>query len=386
MMLAKGSSVLLWATAWVLCALPYPAMAAITAEEVVKVVEKAKILTSEYKVTASVGGGEARINTYRNPKASDKDCKIDAVLIAKEVMQADPSAITRVSVRFYDTTNISRYREVVVRQGDVKAFGSRQMSPDALLSSIEITVGDMNAGRGQRKTAGGVFEGPLVGERTQALGRIQMLRERGVGVTPFMVLFNAAEEQAKTGDKNSLIESLNALNAALNNADDAYNQAHRKSSPYYSGMPKGNLSGGKGNFNGSRDNNSYGDPRMGGGDPRMGGRDSRMDGGDPRMSGGSGRYGEGPGPDGMQKRPGNMIDAMKQQLGDMAPAMGPLLKRRYAVARRIVDLKDKGQTVDYYVRLYRDIESASARQDVPLLQQKLRLTEHELGIPSMDIE
>lgn len=352
-MLTSGYRVLIWLAACGLTALFSPAIAAVTADDLVKVVEKAKILSPEYQVRASVGAGEAQISTYRNPKAGDKDCKIDAVLIAKEVMQADPSGITRVIVRFYDTTNVSRFREVSVRQGDVKAFGSRQMSPDELLSSIDIRIGDVNAGRTPAKAPGGVVEGPLAGERIQLLGRIQSLRDRGVGVKPFMVLFADAEEQAKNGDKRALTENLNALNAALNNAEESYNQFHRKSGPY-SSAPRGS----QGNFPGG-DMRRLGSPGMGG------------------VPGNNGQ---------MQKPPANQMEMMKQQLGDLAPAMGPMLKRRYAVARRILDLKDQGRVVDYYMRLYRDIENAAGRQDMPSMQMKLRIVEHELGIPSMEME
>lgn len=317
------------------------ALAAVTADDLVAVVEKAKILSTDYQIRAALRAGEAEISTYRDPRANEKDCKIDAVLVAKEVMAVDPKGITRVRVRFYDTTNPNRYREVSVREGDVKAFAVHQLSPEQLLSSIEITAGDLSRERTYSRGTAEVVAGPFKGERLQMLGRIQSLKERGVGVGAFQALFNRLEDQAGSGDQDSVIDGLNFLNRKLNEAEQNYNQSHtaRTSGGGASGVDE---------------------PRN-----RRGGQ------GAPPM------------------RPASQADMatrLRQELGDDAPAQGPMLKRRYQVARKIRDLQDEGKIVDSYRRAYHDIEDAAARQDIPLLQLKLRVLEHQLGLPSLEIE
>jgi hypothetical protein len=104
-----------------------PALAAsfsLTDAEVVNALEKAKILAPSIRLNARVSPDEVIIATYKNPKAEDKDCKIDAVLIAKAVMDLAPGEVPRVTVYFYSSSTLSKYKQVEVTAGDVKAFAS----------------------------------------------------------------------------------------------------------------------------------------------------------------------------------------------------------------------------------------------------------------------
>ena len=88
--------------------------AALSESQVLSLIERAKILSSDSQVQARVGLHDVAISAYRHPKATDKDCKIDAVLLAKTVIDADPVVITTIKVRFYDPTNNTSYREINV--------------------------------------------------------------------------------------------------------------------------------------------------------------------------------------------------------------------------------------------------------------------------------
>lgn len=111
---------------------------AISDSEIVSAIEKAKILAPTIRMNARVGKDEVEVSTYKNPKAEDKDCKIEAVLIAKTVMELAPGDVPRVIVYFYSSNSLSRFKQVAVTAGDVKAFGSGPMSQDELLRSISI--------------------------------------------------------------------------------------------------------------------------------------------------------------------------------------------------------------------------------------------------------
>ncbi|MBS2007263.1 MAG: hypothetical protein JST01_09495 [Cyanobacteria bacterium SZAS TMP-1] len=115
-----------------------PAMAAVSAGELVSAVEKAKILATGTRVSAAINGSEAYVSTFKNARATDNDCKIEAVLIAKTAMDLAPNDITRATVYFYSTANINKRKYVTVTAGDVKAFGSGQLGQEQLLSSLTV--------------------------------------------------------------------------------------------------------------------------------------------------------------------------------------------------------------------------------------------------------
>jgi len=116
-----------------------PAHSDTTEASLQKALEEAKILGSEYNVNVSIRGKEANLSTYANlqSRQQDKDCKIDAVLLAKKVFDTAPE-LSRVRVLFHSFDRRS-YREVAVTTGDVIAYGSGQIDKDKLLDSLEIT-------------------------------------------------------------------------------------------------------------------------------------------------------------------------------------------------------------------------------------------------------
>jgi hypothetical protein len=93
------------------------------AEDALSKIKQAKILDPKYSVKlAFTGEEEATLNVERNPKATDNDCKIDAVLLAKTIMSAYPSRIVRVKVVF--TKRDQSSEEAIVTAGDVRSFAT----------------------------------------------------------------------------------------------------------------------------------------------------------------------------------------------------------------------------------------------------------------------
>lgn len=114
------------------------ALAAPSESEIVKAVEAEKILGPDYKLSVAVKGEEATVSTYINKDSldPDKDIKIDAVLLARKIMQIAPE-ITRVKALFFDFGG-KHWREVVVKAGDIQAYGAGQTERDKLLNSLEV--------------------------------------------------------------------------------------------------------------------------------------------------------------------------------------------------------------------------------------------------------
>lgn len=331
------------------CGYGQAALAALSDAQCVSIIEKAKILTPDSRVQASVGPREVWVSAYRNPKANEKDCKIDAILMAKVLMDADPKNITMIKVRFYDPTNRTSFREVRVGAGVVKAFGEGRVSQDELLASVALDRGEEEISKyrnqSYREITGSseVVDGVYRSERLGLYSRIQALKERGVGVQPFMGEFFRIEDQVRRGDDGGARAAMHYLDSKLSEQEERYKQAqaHRQ----HPGMG-GQAPGGQAYTN---------HPFL----PQPG-------------------MHHGPGP-----QPG-MMEAMKNELGADAPVFGPLVDRRYRLIRRIRDLQAQGKIVDTYRSTYREIESLAQSGSMDFLRMKVKVLEHQLGMPSMD--
>ena len=122
----------------------YSAEAAVTVNQIVTAVDQGKILANGITVRAAINGSEVYISTYRNNRANDNDCKIEALLIAKTTIDLAPNDIGRVTVYFHNALNIFKRKVVTVTAGDVKAFAGGQMGKEQLLASLAIKDEDLN--------------------------------------------------------------------------------------------------------------------------------------------------------------------------------------------------------------------------------------------------
>lgn len=116
-----------------------PAFSLPTDSEAVDALERAKILAPTIRLNARVGQDGIEVATYKNPKANYNDCKIEALLIAKTLMDLAPGEVPRVIVYFYNSTSLSSFKQVGVTVGDVKAFASGSLSKDELLKSLVVS-------------------------------------------------------------------------------------------------------------------------------------------------------------------------------------------------------------------------------------------------------
>lgn len=123
-------------------------------EKIATIIEKSNILGEGYKVSAAINGNEAIISTYRNKesKAQDQDCKIEAALIAKELMITNDFGIRRVKVNFYEPAMVGQVREVTVSYAEVKAFAAGAIEQKDFLDSLGITFKQDPGHTGDTKT------------------------------------------------------------------------------------------------------------------------------------------------------------------------------------------------------------------------------------------
>jgi hypothetical protein len=109
--------------------------AKISPEQLQTDISKAKILPPDTKITVAINASEGTVSTYKVDTATENDCKIDSVLIAKTAFDAD-SELSRITVLFYDIRIPNTYDEVTVTVGDVAAYGIGKVSKEQLMSAL----------------------------------------------------------------------------------------------------------------------------------------------------------------------------------------------------------------------------------------------------------
>ena len=222
-----------------------PAFGALTQRDLENKIKEAKVLRNGERISLTTREEECTIHKFRAPESTDteKDCKIDAVLIARVVMNSD-SSIKKVRVRFFEPNDPSKYSEVLVGLPAIKAFGMGALSHADLLASLDVTHGVDNsqlqqqasstAAATQTATAGDskadvsasdeVVDGPYKEERSKLLEQIKELQKRKINTQAYTELFGLMEATAKTGDKAAVSEKLDRLTQAVNSQMKALSQ------------------------------------------------------------------------------------------------------------------------------------------------------------------
>lgn len=113
------------------------AYAGATTSDLVDALEKNNVFAAGISVSARMAGPEVLISTYRNSKATNEDCKIEALLAAKTVFDIGLEGASRVKIYFFEPT-LDKYKEVSVSKGDVLSFQSGQIKQQDLLSSLTV--------------------------------------------------------------------------------------------------------------------------------------------------------------------------------------------------------------------------------------------------------
>jgi len=202
---------------------------AITPSEMVIVIRNAKIVTADAPVRASLINQEAIITTKRNPKANDKDCKIEAIMIGKVLVDTYSKEILRVKVLFSDYEN-QKYTSVSLSKGDLTAFGDGKLNQDELLNSLQLTtfkedVSPFSDRASESGTTTGINPGPLLDKRLLLLSRIESLKQKGTNVKAYMDYFNTIEDAVRNSDEEKVKSLTASLSEKLNDQEKMRQQA-----------------------------------------------------------------------------------------------------------------------------------------------------------------
>jgi hypothetical protein len=110
---------------------------ALSSADVVYAINKRQFLPAGTALNVRIDKDQVFVSTFRHANAEAKDCKIDAVLIGRAVLDVAPDEVARVTTYFYGI-DMSSYQEVSVTAGDVKAFASGQTDKDQLLAALAV--------------------------------------------------------------------------------------------------------------------------------------------------------------------------------------------------------------------------------------------------------
>lgn len=186
-------------------------------QSIVQAVQASKILPPDSRVQAAVQGGSATVSYFRTSKATNKDCKIDSILLGKEIVDS-VSGVTEVRFYIYDPLNPSAYKSVLITRAMLDSFAKKRLDDETLLDAIQISEGRQRMpvtttggarGGGQSAASNQVAPGDFQLERQNLLSQINILRARGLDVSQCQTEFARVEEAARSGDRKKLISVYN---------------------------------------------------------------------------------------------------------------------------------------------------------------------------------
>lgn len=159
-----------------------------------------------------------KVMTAKIPDATDKDYKINAVLVGREAMNICGSKLAKVRVVFAGEDGSAKV--ALIRAGDVKAFGSRLESEDVLLSSIDLedrhppSSGDFK--RQEIESNPRSIMSALLRSRME----IRMLAARRVEVSKFKEMAVSVKESLDTHDIEKAYKQINELDHCLKEQEE----------------------------------------------------------------------------------------------------------------------------------------------------------------------
>jgi hypothetical protein len=170
----------------------------------------------------------------RHPKATEQDCKIDAVLVAKAVMDVYPKEVARIKL-VLNMSNADNLQEITVTTGDVKAFATGTISKEDLLMSLELKKVEAQANEDdansvlQTEGAKQVAPGPFRVQRQLLAGRIEKLKARGTGTQPFEEMLAKIETDVQKPrseePKQAVYKEIRDLDGHLYEQEEAIREA-----------------------------------------------------------------------------------------------------------------------------------------------------------------
>jgi len=196
-----------------------------SSSDIVNVIRSSKLVDTKRELTATLNGYEATISTFCDSRAADKDCKITALLILKELTQ-HYKAIRQARVSFYDEHRTNHYRTVVVQERMVQLVDSG--TPIAnVLSTVPIASGEIPTT--QTFSLKSLRPGPYYAQRQELAGAIQQIIDKGGRPDSCVAAFARLEQAcaAPSPNRTYISQLYNSIVASVNNENHHLAQSKR---------------------------------------------------------------------------------------------------------------------------------------------------------------
>ncbi len=174
------------------------------------------VLLKESGVSASnprvVGTGPSVTVLADEPtKSSDRNLKIEAIFLAKTLIEGAPGQIDKVQVIYSKKGEDGRF--ISIKKKEIQEYGQGRITAEAFLGSLHFAYVEPD-------DLPQVEVGPLKERRLLILERIEKLRKAGTGVKPFENIFQGIESAIKAGETTDLAKRLDDLEFRLGEQEE----------------------------------------------------------------------------------------------------------------------------------------------------------------------
>ncbi len=174
------------------------------------------VLLKESGVSASnprvVGTGPSVTVLADEPaKPSDRNLKIEAIFLAKTLIEGAAGQIDKVQVIFSNKGEEGRF--ISITRKEIQEYGQGKITAEAFLGSMHFAYVEPD-------DLPQIEDGPLKERRLLILERIEKLRKAGTGVKPFETIFQGIETSVKSGESSDLAKRLDDLEFRLGQQEE----------------------------------------------------------------------------------------------------------------------------------------------------------------------
>lgn len=135
----KSLTFFLAATVWLCTALP--AIAQLSQEQLRESVIKARIIPASAGLSLTLDRGNVLVEVRGYPSSKIQDKKIDAILITRGLVEADPANIKAVSTKYLEPSNTNAFTEIIVSSSEITGASAGAIDQGELLNGvIEVTI------------------------------------------------------------------------------------------------------------------------------------------------------------------------------------------------------------------------------------------------------
>ncbi len=177
-------------------------------EQLRETLQKSHIFTLNSKFKIRKTDSTIAVSTYRHPYGNENDMKIDALLVAREVLKTNALGISTVRVYFFDETDQSQYTMASVDLEMVKQFNARLLGNAEVVDALKLKHEDLGGGLKQLEkksydeiaTDAPMAEGILRKERQELVKQIEQLTSAGANVNSLRTAYLLIEDAIRQND------------------------------------------------------------------------------------------------------------------------------------------------------------------------------------------